>query len=294
MAMTVTGLDAIVGSHSHTNPATGFGAYKYLPSIVADPDGKPVFISQAYRYNNTLGEIVLGMRAKAGGGYEVGLADRPVPHGGDRRRPRMRRSRRSSTRTSPLLNTYNNTVIGQTTVPIDALQAFTQETNGANLQADAAVFELAKNGITDVDIHLSGAMTNRAVRHGAARTRSPSRCPTCSRSCRTRTRSSTLSMNGPQIKAVLERAYRNYYYYKYVPGYGGYSYYTTCMLDTNFDRAGSPTTTRHPAAYADGNIRRLARASTARRSTSRTPSKYYKVSTVNYLAAGSCNFNDAA
>jgi 2',3'-cyclic-nucleotide 2'-phosphodiesterase (5'-nucleotidase family) len=42
-----------------------------------------------------------------------------------------------------------------------------------------------------------------------------------------------MEMNGPQLKAVLERAYRNYYYYKYVPGYGGYSYYTTCMLDTN-------------------------------------------------------------
>ena len=42
-----------------------------------------------------------------------------------------------------------------------------------------------------------------------------------------------LSMNGPQLKAVLERGYRNYYYYKYVPGYGGYSYYTTCMLDIN-------------------------------------------------------------
>ncbi len=42
-----------------------------------------------------------------------------------------------------------------------------------------------------------------------------------------------ISMNGPQLKAVLERAYRNYYYYKYVPGYGGYSYYTTCMIDTN-------------------------------------------------------------
>ena len=39
-----------------------------------------------------------------------------------------------------------------------------------------------------------------------------------------------LKMNGPQLKAVLERAYRNYYY-KYVPRYGGYSYYTTCMLD---------------------------------------------------------------
>ena len=60
-----------------------------------------------------------------------------------------------------LLNTYNNTVIGQTTVPIDALKAFTEETNAANMQADASVCELAKHGITDVDFHLSGAMTNR-------------------------------------------------------------------------------------------------------------------------------------
>ncbi len=36
-------------------------------------------ISQAYRYNNTLGEIVLGVRAKAGGGYEVVSRDRPLP-----------------------------------------------------------------------------------------------------------------------------------------------------------------------------------------------------------------------
>ena len=55
----------------------------------------------------------------------------------------MRPSRRSSIRTSTLLATYNNTVVGQTTVPIDTLQAFTQETNGANLQADASVCELA-------------------------------------------------------------------------------------------------------------------------------------------------------
>ena len=38
LAMSVTGIDAIIGSHSHTNPATGFGDYKYLPTIVADPE----------------------------------------------------------------------------------------------------------------------------------------------------------------------------------------------------------------------------------------------------------------
>ncbi len=71
LVASVSGLDALVGGHSHTNPATGFGAYKYLPSIVVDPDGKPVIVGQAYRYNNTLGEEILGLRAKAGGGYEV-------------------------------------------------------------------------------------------------------------------------------------------------------------------------------------------------------------------------------
>ena len=61
-----------------------------------------------------------------------------------------------------------------------------------------------------------------------------------------------MEMNGPQLKAVLERAYRNYYYYKYVSGYGGYSYYTTCMLDTNF---GSQITYNdlYPAAYDPAN-----------------------------------------
>ncbi len=47
------------------------------------------------------------------------------------------------------------------------MKAFTQETNGANLQADASVYELAKNGITDVDFHLSGAMTNKLMASGA-------------------------------------------------------------------------------------------------------------------------------
>ncbi len=39
---------------------------------------------------------------------------------------------------------------------------FTQETNGANLQADASVWKLESEGIP-VDFHLSGAMTNRLI-----------------------------------------------------------------------------------------------------------------------------------
>ena len=46
-----------------------------------------------------------------------------------------------------IITAYNNTEIGKTTAPIDTLKAFTEETNGANLQADASVWELRGNGI---------------------------------------------------------------------------------------------------------------------------------------------------
>jgi hypothetical protein len=99
-----------------------------------------------------------------------------------------------------------------------------------------------------------------------------------------------ISMNGPQIKAVLERGYRNYYYYKYVSGYGGYSYYTTCLLDTNFGNQISYNDL-NPALPNGNNVLSLTIGGEPVDFTNAT--KYYKVSTVNYLAAGSCNFNDA-
>jgi 2',3'-cyclic-nucleotide 2'-phosphodiesterase (5'-nucleotidase family) len=103
-----------------------------------------------------------------------------------------------------------------------------------------------------------------------------------------------LNMNGPQLKAVLERAYRNYYYYKYVPGYGGYSYYTTCMLDTDavgkitYDEKGTGGPT--PPLPDSDNVVSFTINGQAVDFLDAT--RYYKVSTVNYLAAGSCNFND--
>ena len=105
-----------------------------------------MLINQAYRYNNTLGEVVLGMRADGDGGWEVvSRAGRYISIAlGDPEDPTL------VTMAQPyvdLLAAYNNTVIGQTTAPIDALQAYTQETNGANLQADAAVWELEDQGM---------------------------------------------------------------------------------------------------------------------------------------------------
>ena len=58
------GIDAIVGGHSHTNPASPEAPYKQLPTYVGGPDNTPVLINQAYRYNNTLGEIIIGVRPR--------------------------------------------------------------------------------------------------------------------------------------------------------------------------------------------------------------------------------------
>ncbi|HEX9017292.1 MAG TPA: 5'-nucleotidase C-terminal domain-containing protein [Chloroflexota bacterium] len=285
----VGGLDAVVGSHSHTNPATGFGDYKFLPTIVAGPKGAPVLVTQAYRYNSYLGEVVLGVRAKTSGGYEV------VSRAG------QYLAVTSSTAEDPAtkaivdpyvtqINSYNDKVVGQTTAPIDTTKAFTEETNGANLQADASVWDLAKNGVGDVDFHLSGAMTNKLMAGGATEA-NPASLKISDMFAGMPYENSlvTLRMNGPQLKAVLERAYRNYYYYKYVPGYGGYSYYTTCMIDTN--AAGKIRYSDSSPAQPDGNnVQSL--------EVNGNPvdfgdaSKFYKVSTVNYLAAGACNFSD--
>jgi 2',3'-cyclic-nucleotide 2'-phosphodiesterase (5'-nucleotidase family) len=291
LAMTVTGIDAIVGSHSHTNPQYGFGAYKFLPTIIGDPDGKPVVINQAYRYNNTLGELVLGLRAKAGGGYEV------VSQTGRYLSVAMTTAEDPAIKAIvdpyvAVINTYNNTTVGQTTAPIDTIAAFTQETNGANLQADASVWELASKGFTDVDFHLSGAMTNKLMATGATPA-SPVTLKISDMFAGMPYENSlvVISMNGPQLKAVLERAYRNYYFYKYVPGYGGYSYYTTCMIDTN---ASNKITYNDlfPAAYDPTKSYVVSLAINGKEVDFTDAGKYYNVSTVNYLAAGSCNFND--
>jgi len=188
--------------------------------------------------------------------------------------------------------------VGQTTVPIDTTNAYVAETNAANLQADASVAELASHGITDVDVHISGAMTQSSpkILFPTATPATPVTLKVSDMFTLMPYENSlvVLSMNGPQIKAVLERGYRNYYYYKYVPGFGGYSYYTTCMLDTNkvgqitYDqKAGGATT---PPLPDGSNVVSFTINGTPVDFTNAT--RYYNVSTVNYLAAGSCNFND--
>jgi 5'-nucleotidase len=259
--------------------------------MLGSPDATPVLVTQAYRYTTYLGEVVVGVlpKSETKGAYKVvSQAGRyiNVPIATDE-------DLEIKAIVDPyqlLLNAYNNTEIGETTIPIDALSAFTEETNGANLQADASVWKLQDEGI-DVDFHLSGAMTNRKIADTAT-IATPYMLKVSDMFTAMPYENSlvVMEMNGPQLKAVLERAYRNYYYYKYVPGYGGYSYYTTCMLDTNADNNITywdkfpelPDGNNVVALTIDGVNIDFSDADT-----------YYRVSSVNYLAAGACNFSDA-
>ncbi|MEW6648630.1 MAG: 5'-nucleotidase C-terminal domain-containing protein [Chloroflexota bacterium] len=301
MAENVSGIDAIIGGHSHSHPTdTRFlvPPFQFLPTLLGNPDGAPVIIGQANRHNTFLGQIVIGLRPKGGiltdesgilsNAYEV-----------------VSRAGRAIQVTTSIvedptvkaiiqpyadrLNTYNSTVIGETITPIDTMNAFTQETNGANLQADASVWKLSQEDI-EVDFHLSGAMTNRRIADTATlATPFGLKISDMFTAMPFENSLVVMRMNGPQLKAVLERAYRNYYYYKYVPGYGGYSYYTTCMLGID---AGNKITyfDTYPELPNNHNVASL--EINGRWVNFADANTYYNVSTVNYLAAGSCNFND--
>lgn len=291
LAAQTPGIDAVIGGHSHTDPSkqtASSGPYLYLPAFVAGPNNTPVIVNHAYRYNNYLGEVVLGLLPKTYGGYEVVAragrylkVDMATPEDPDLRalvQPYI----------GPL-DAYTRTVIGETTVPLDALQGYTQETNAANLQADASVWELAQHNIT-VDFHLSGAMSNRKVAD-AATPSSPVTLKVNDMFTLMPYENSlvVMRMNGPQLKTILERAYRNYFYYKYVPNAGGYSYYTTCMLGIN--HGGQITyNDEYPELPSGNNV--ISLVINGQPVDFDDAETFYDVSTVNYLAAGSCNFND--
>ncbi len=293
LAKETTGVDAIIGGHSHTYPDTGYGAYKYLPTIIPNAEGEAVLVTQAGRRNQYLGQVVLGMLPVTGinnGGETtyrlVSKAGRYIATSGLAADPDAQAIGQPY---QDLLNAYNNTEIGQTLVPLDALSAYTQETNAANLQADASVWKLAQEGI-EVDFHLSGAMTKANVAANAT-PETPVTLKVSDMFSLMPYENSlvTMRINGPQLKRILERAYRNYYYYKYVPGAGGYSYYTTCMLDIN--SVGKITYyDTYPDLPRGNNVKSLEINGEA--VDFNDADTYYLVSTVNYLAAGSCNFND--
>ena len=276
LAEGVAGIDVIIGGHSHTflDPAV-------MVSSDVNPDG--TLVAQTGRYATYLGKVNVGF---IGGeivlreGYLIPAGELPVD-------PDMMAYLQPF---EDALDVYTGTEIGLTTAPIDALQAYTQETSGANVQADAAVYELTTNGIP-VDLHLSGAMSNRIVADEATPV-SPVTLTVDDMYTLMPYENSllVLSMNGPQIKEVLERGYRNWWWYNQGSPYGGYSHYTTCMLTT--DAGNVITYTGDLVTEPDGNnvISLEIEGVPVNFSDAGT---YYNVSTVNYLAAGSCNFNNA-
>jgi len=275
LAEGVAGIDVIIGGHSHTflDPAV-------MVTSDINPDG--TLVAQTGRYALNLGKVNVGFidgEVVLREGYLIPAGELPVD-------PEM------MTYLEPFeneLEAYTSTEIGQTTTPVDALQAYTQETSGANLQADSAVYELTANGIP-VDFHLSGAMSNRAVAADATDANPVTLTVNDMYTLMPYENSLlVLSMNGLQIKEVLERAYRNWWWYNQGPPYGGYSHYTTCMLAT--DEGNVITYTGDLSTEPDGdNVASLTIDGVAVDFTD--TATHYNVSTVNYLAAGSCNFNN--
>ena len=277
LAETVAGLDVIIGGHSHTtlDPSA-------MVSSAANPDG--TLIAQARRYAGYLGVVNVGFigdEIVMRHGYLIPTSEAtPDPELEAYLAPFVAE-----------IDAYNDTQIGLTEVPIDSLEGYTQETNGANLQADSAVWELEDKSGIEVDIHLSGAMSNRIVAEGAT---AASPLPITNGDMFTlmpyENSLVVFEMTGAEIKEILERGYRNYWYYNYEDDYGGYSHYTTCALATN---SGNVLT------YLDGgesvlpdgnNVKSFTIGGVPIDLTNDTDT--YLVSTVNYVAAGSCNFND--
>ncbi len=276
LAENVTGLDIIVGSHSHStiSPAKMF---------VTDANPNGVLVAQTGSHAQYLGKIDIGFidgKEALREGYLIPANEVAEPDAA------------LSAFMEPYvqqIEKYNSTIAGTTTVPLDALNAYTEETNGANLQADAAVWAVEDNGV-DVDFHLSGAMSNRKIADSAT----PENPFNVTRGdlfelMPYENSLVVMSMNGPQIKEILERGFRNWYYYQYVPRSGGYSHYTTCMLTTE---AGNQISYRDPyPALPDGdNV--LSMVADGKLIDFDDADTYYNVSSVNYIVAGSCNFNN--
>jgi len=275
LAEGVAGIDVIIGGHSHTtlNPAV---------MVTSDINSDGTLIAQTGRYATNLGKVNIGFI-----GGEVVLREGYLIPANE-----MAVDSEMEAYLQPFLDeleAYTDTQIGVTTEPLDAVEAYTEETSGANLQADSAVYELTTNGIP-VDLHLSGAMSNRIVAADASDS-NPVTLTVDDMYTLMPYENSLLvmSMNGPQIKAVLERSYRNWWWYNQGSPYNGYSHYTTCMLTT--DKGNVITYTGDLATEPDGN-------NVVSLEIDGVPvdfadaGTYYNVSSVNYLAAGSCNFND--
>lgn len=276
IAESVSGFDVIIGGHSHTklDPAV---------TVTSDVNTEGTLVAQAERYALNLGVVNVGFVGDdivLREGYLIPAAA-AVPD------PAL------EAYLAPYIaeiDAYNATEIGLTEVPISALDAYTGETNGANLQADSAVWELADAGVP-VDIHLSGAMSDRIVAEGATAAAPVALTKGDMFTLMPYENSLVVfEMTGAQLKDILERSYRNYWYYRYEEDYGGYSHYTTCVLATNAGNVIEYMDSGELVPPDGDDVLALTVGGAAVDLLDDTT--MYVVSTVNYVAAGSCNYND--
>ncbi|MBC7261352.1 MAG: bifunctional metallophosphatase/5'-nucleotidase, partial [Chloroflexi bacterium] len=159
LADNVSGIDVIIGGHSHTklDPAV-------LRTSITNTEG--TLIAQAERYAYNLGKVTVGFVGNETEGYQMVLREgRLLPAGLLPPDPDI------EALLAPYmaeLNTYTSQVIGESTVDLDARTALYEETAASNLQVDASKWALERAGV-DVDFHLSGAMTNQYVPAGMLR-----------------------------------------------------------------------------------------------------------------------------
>ena len=135
LATTVSGIDVIVGGHSHTLLGTMSGAAGPYPNPIISPAGEPVLVVQDGQWGQYLGR--LNVTFDANGvltGYSGApiLLDASVPQ--DAQVLDM-----INTLFAPALSTLKATVVGQTAVELvgERSKVRSQETNLGNLVCDA-------------------------------------------------------------------------------------------------------------------------------------------------------------
>jgi 2',3'-cyclic-nucleotide 2'-phosphodiesterase/3'-nucleotidase/5'-nucleotidase len=265
VAQGMSGIDVIVGGHSHTklDPAV-------MITSAANPNG--TLVAQAQSYAAYLGKINVGFID----GQIVFREGYLIPASEATADPDL------EALLAPHLaayQAYNSQVIGESLVTLDATTAYTEETGAGDLQVDASIEKLWQEGAA-VDVHLSGAMTNQKVPAGTLTVGDMFTLMPYENSL------VAMHMNGPQLKRVLERSYWNWWQYYYRTGSG--SRYTTCFLlpsagsQIMYDNSRAPDGDNVVAFYINGQPVDFTDGET-----------YYNVSTVNYVAAGACNFTDA-
>ena len=157
------GVDAIIGGHSHTNPATGFGDYKYLPTFVAGPGQHARAGHPGQPLQHLPGRGRLGLLPDGGGGYEVVVQRRPL----HRRRHRHAEDPAIKAIVQPYQThdqAYNNTVIGADhRADRRPARPSPRRPTAPTCRPTPRCGSWRRDGIP-VDFHLSGAMTNREGR----------------------------------------------------------------------------------------------------------------------------------